>query len=209
MKKIFLAAALAATTIASAQAADISGLINTGASLVTGAQDSNYQLSVLSGNTVLPSDHAYITQDWAGPWLSNSGDSRWITPTANQGQSLDPYTPGVYQYALSFNVTGADAATAAFNGRFSADNSVVVMLNGQQIAGAAGFWSWTDFSVTSGLHSGVNTLDFVVTNYAQFDGNPTGLRVEFLTAAVPEPSSYAMLLAGVGLLGWVGRRRKV
>ena len=206
MKKIFLAATLAAASLASAQAADISGLINTGASLITGAQDSNYQISVLSGATVLPNDHAYITQGWAGPWLSNSDSSRWITPTANQGESFDPNTPGIYQHELHFNVSGDDAPNAAFNGRFSADNSVAVILNGQQIAEAAGFWSWTDFSVTSGLHSGVNTLDFVVTNYAQADGNPTGLRVEFLTA-VPEPSSYAMLLAGVGLLGMLARRR--
>jgi hypothetical protein len=28
------------------------------------------------------------------------------------------------------------------------------------------------------------------------------------TVPIPEPETYAMLLAGLGLLGWVGRRRK-
>ena len=27
--------------------------------------------------------------------------------------------------------------------------------------------------------------------------------------AVPEPETYAMMLLGIGVLGWVGRRRKV
>ena len=29
------------------------------------------------------------------------------------------------------------------------------------------------------------------------------------TAAVPEPEVYAMLSVGLGLMGWVGRRRKL
>jgi hypothetical protein len=28
-------------------------------------------------------------------------------------------------------------------------------------------------------------------------------------APVPEPETYALLLAGLGVLGWVGRQRKV
>ena len=52
--------------------------------------------------------------------------------------------------------------------------------------------------------------DFVVTNVAQNGGNPTGLRVEFTASnvtPVPEPETYAMLLAGLGLMGVISRRR--
>ena len=69
---------------------------------------------------------------------------------------------------------------------------------------------FSNFSAASGFHSGLNTLDFVVTNVAQNGGNPTGLRVEFTASnvtPVPEPETYAMLLAGLGLMGVISRRR--
>jgi hypothetical protein len=113
---------------------------------------------------------------------------------------------------LTFDLTGYNAASAYFTGRVAADNSVVVKLNNQEISSVAGFTSWSDFSASSGFKSGLNTLDFVVTNWAQSSGNPTGLRVEFassdVAAAVPEPETYAMLLGGIALLGVVARRRK-
>jgi hypothetical protein len=30
-----------------------------------------------------------------------------------------------------------------------------------------------------------------------------------ITAAIPEPSTYALMLGGLGLAGWVARRRKL
>jgi hypothetical protein len=43
-----------------------------------------------------------------------------------------------------------------------------------------------------------------------FDGQGTGLKLDNVgisVAAVPEPETYAMLLAGLGVLGFTGRRR--
>ena len=37
------------------------------------------------------------------------------------------------------------------------------------------------------------------------DGSPLSLTI---TAAVPEPETYAMMMAGLGLVGWMSRRRK-
>lgn len=210
MQRTIIAAFIAAAAFTSAHAASINGLVNTGVG-ASGTGDTNYSLSndnkvsvpVITVNNVWP-----IT-----PWLENSSASKWITPTANQAQSFDPSANGTYTYSLSFNLTGYDASSAALAGRFAADNTAVVLLNGTQIGSSNGFTSWSSFGTTAGngFVAGNNTLQFVVTNWAQNGGNPTGLRVEFTSsnvAAVPEPETYAMMLAGLGLVGVIARRRK-
>jgi hypothetical protein len=207
MKRTLIVAAALATAITSAHAASITGLKNTGLG-VSGTVDSNYSLnSAVSTTPVI----TYDSQWPIGPWLANDATSKWITPTASQGESFDPWNSGTYTYTLTFDLTGYNAATAAFSGRLAADNAVQVKLNNSVIGSAAGFTSWTSFGASSGFVAGVNTLDFVVTNWAQNGGNPTGLRVEFgasSIAAVPEPATYAMLLGGLVMVGAVARRRK-
>ncbi|MEY2689943.1 MAG: hypothetical protein RL375_4143 [Pseudomonadota bacterium] len=45
--------------------------------------------------------------------------------------------------------------------------------------------------------------------FANIDGTQFALdNITFNAAAVPEPESYAMLLAGLGMMGFVGRRRR-
>ena len=212
MKRTILAAAVAIATFSSAHAAGITGLVNTGTG-ANGSGDTHYSLSAASSDTTIANTVPVITLDnvWPiSPWLANSGTSKWITPTAVQGQSFDAYSAGSYTYTLSFDLSGYNATSASFTGRFAADNDAVIKLNNHVIASGSGFTDWTPFAAGSGFQSGLNTLQFVVGNWAQNGGNPTGLRVEFLSsriAAVPEPSSYAMLLTGALLLGVVARRR--
>lgn len=214
MKRTLIAAALAAASLAgSAHAAAINGLVNTGLA-AQGQQDTNYNMTAASGDTVIANTYGYVTYDnlWpVNPWLANDDVSRWITPTAHQDQSLDANTNGSYTFHLSFDLSGYNAASASFLGRFAADNAAEIKLNGQTIASGTGFTSWHDFGANSGFVSGVNSLDFVLANWAQNGGNPAGLRVEFSSsniAAVPEPETYAMLLAGLALAGFAARRRK-
>jgi opacity protein-like surface antigen len=216
MKRTLIAAALAIAAISSAHAATIAGLKNTGIG-ASGTLDSNYKLTAASSDTTITATKPTITFDnqWPiTPWMTNasSGASKWITPTASQSQSFDASSAGSYTYSLSFDLTGYNAASAAFTGRLAADNSVVVMLNNHNIGSATGFTDWTSFAANSNFVAGVNKLDFVVSNWSQNGGNPTGLRVEFasssVAAAVPEPETYAMLLSGMALMGFVARRRK-
>ncbi|MYM72009.1 PEP-CTERM sorting domain-containing protein [Duganella sp. FT134W] len=218
MKRIVITTALAIAAFAgSAQAATtttITGLKNTGVG-TSGSTDTSYKLTAASSDTTIANTAPFISYDnqWpVSPWLANSVDSKWITPTSSQGQTFDAWSAGTYTYTLSFDLTGYNAATASFAGRLAADNAVTVKLNNQVISTAAGFTDWTSFNAASGFVSGVNTLDFVVTNWQQNGGNPTGLRVEFgtssIAAPVPEPETYAMMLGGLALMGVVARRRK-
>lgn len=207
MKRTLIAAAMLATAVATAHAATITGLKNTGLG-ASGAIDSNYSLSSAVSTTPVIT---YDSQWPIGPWIANDSTSKWITPTSSQGESFDPWSNGTYTYTLTFDLSGYNAATAMFSGRLAADNSVQVKLNNSVIGSATGFTGWTSFGASSGFVSGVNTLDFVVSNWAQNGGNPTGLRVEFgasSIAAVPEPATYAMLLGGLVMVGAVVRRRK-
>lgn len=213
MKHTIIAAALAISALSTAQAANINGLANTGVG-ASGTLDSHYTLNAASSDTTIPGTAPVITYDnqWPiSPWMANDGISKWITPTASQAQSFDAGSAGTYTYSLSFDLSGYKADTASFSGRVAADNSVVVLLNNQTISSASGFTSWSGFAANGGFVAGVNKLDFVVTNWAQNGGNPTGLRVEFTGSTVtpvPEPETYAMLLGGLALLGAIARRRK-
>lgn len=213
MKRSIFAAALALASLSSAYAAStITGLANTGVG-ASGDGDANYKITAYTSDTTLTTAIPTITvgTEWPiNPWMANTDISKWITPTALQSQTFDASANGSYTYTLQFSLTGYNPTTASFVGQFAADNDAIVKLNGAQIATGTGFGGWTPFSASTGFVSGTNTLEFVVGNWAQNGGNPTGLRVEFNTSsvtAVPEPDTYAMLLAGGALLGVVARRK--
>jgi len=204
MKKLALLAAVAFTAF-NAQADSITGLYNTGIGSTT---DSHYTVdghaSYITSNGSFPLDH----------WFANNDTSKWITISDQQGASYDPSSNGTYTWTLNFNIGSQyDASTASFSGHFGADNSAKAYLNGQEIGYTGGFGTndFSSFLTNGGFRAGNNEFSVVVTNYAQNGGNPTGLRVEFdqsHVAAVPEAETYAMMLAGLGLLGVVARRRK-
>jgi hypothetical protein len=212
--------ALALTTAAQA-ATPIAGLYNTGVT-DTGAQAPNG----VDSHWTLDGGPAYISGVQGvfplGPWLSESDDtaSRWITPTATAADSVDPRNDGFYQYSETFDLTAAQAAGASFAGQFAADNGILwIKVNETAILGAdngpslGGFTGWTAFTAndSSLFHAGENTVTFDVINFGQETGNPSGLRVEFLSSTeggVPEPATWALMIGGFGGMGAMLRRQR-
>jgi hypothetical protein len=214
IKSLLAAASIAAamSVAAGAHAATIVGLYNTGvddssvADVGHGA-DTHWTLNGGAAYTGGTNGSFPI-----GPWVSDSAVSRWLTPTANAANSFDPSANGFYTYATSFTLNAVQAAGAAFTGQFAADNTVYsILLNGHSLGAGGGFNYWTGFSAASSdFVAGVNTLQFVVENYRQNGGNPSGLDVQFLSSAagaVPEPATWALMMSGVGLMGMSLRRQ--
>ena len=212
-KTTMLSAAMAVSFAVPAGAAVITTLYNTGVDnahvSVTGVgnADQHWSLGIESAAYVSGQNGVFPI----GPWLAEDATSRWVTPSPTAADSFDPTVAGIYTYTLHFSLDGYKPGTAALSGRFAADNEVTgITLNGQTITGSGGsFTSWTAFNASgAAFQSGLNTLSFTVKNYASASGNPTGLRVELGgTAAVPEPQSWMLLIAGFTMVGVASRRR--
>jgi hypothetical protein len=153
-----------------------------------------------------------------GLYFTGDNSSAWIGPNNDYpGYDHPIWGPaGYYDFQTTFSLAGLDPTTAMISGGWSTDNNGVrILLNGVDTGNAGtlieqfrdGFAS---FSITGGFISGTNTLDFIVNNY----GGPTALRVDMSGSAdvaavpVPEPETYALMMAGLGLMGTVVRRRK-
>ena len=185
--------------------------------------DIDNRLSALSGQAVLAIEGVYPMT--GANWLLNDSQSKWITPDSviNQGVGVDGFLAGsIWVYTTTFNVLDfTELNTVVISGRWMVDNEGVdILLNGQSIGfGIANqeniFTDWTDFEISSAQGNnyaqiGQNTLSFVVRNSLTTAG-PSGLRVEMsgVATAVPEPETWAMLLAGLGVVGAVTRRRRI
>lgn len=108
---------------------------------------------------------------------------------------------------------------------FLADSDSPVSKNGVQNSDSTGEWLAIDFSLKSGktfadvisalalpgnapaesapwLRIGLHVQSFAGGGSESFINN------QFVVTAIPEPETYIMLLAGLGLVGFMGRRRK-
>ena len=142
----------------------------------------------------------------------------WISFQRN---TFGPETQS-YSYMTIINDSSFTAADPAisFSGlslSFAADDFVsAFFVNGVRIDGIppGSIYLYTDHFIPSDGSipwnlGGDNTIEFIVTNTWQGYGSPTGLSASIQAhyAPIPEPETWAMLLAGLGIVGAVTRRK--
>ncbi len=127
------------------------------------------------------------------PWLSSNNAKDFIT-FANFGTAVA---------AVGAYVSGSDIAGLPFAGGFTAVR--VTTTDGKTVqferqASASNYW---------GFLSDAPIVSFEVKTFYGRRGDPVWPTVDDLTLApVPEPGTYAMLLAGLAAIGFVARRRR-
>ncbi len=124
--------------------------------------------------------NTYVLTNPLAAWIANgaSADSQWIGPSPSTGDD----SSGVYIYYLPVI---SPCAGARITGRYAASDNGAVRLNGAPAVfptPANGDAAWTTFTFNN-LLSGLNRLEFLVTNNAGGRPNATGLRAELTVTA--------------------------
>jgi PEP-CTERM motif len=202
------AAPVSWTDWTTASAGIVGGSLTVGSSTVGVTYTGPYAFAQTSGGTNYWLGNAPYLSSVVSNAPGDSGNSD-IIGLSNAGRHTISFSSTVHNPLI---------ALVSFNGAnitFDAGSNLNYLSSGCGFWGCGGFGSPTSTSFTgSGELHGVVQLqgDFDAISFTNtFPENWHGITVGvegLAVTAVPEPETYAMMLAGLGLLGFAARRRK-
>lgn len=101
------------------------------------------------------------------------------------------------QASTGLDITGFDLYAAGAGGGAGTKIATGMSLS----SGAFDVWTLTDTSLAGGDY-------WLLVSGTMVDNSGAALGGALTLTPVPEPAEYAMLLGGLGVLGWMSRRRK-
>lgn len=141
--------------------------------------------------------HYFANVGFVGAKQSNSAMSQSVATTSGMSYTLS------FWYSARPNTSGMGADT----------NDINVFWNGQLLSllhpaavnsTSSHQWAKYSFNVTG---TGVDIVKFAATGAQETYGGSLD-NVSLIAIPVPEPESYALMLAGLGLIGFSARRRR-
>jgi hypothetical protein len=159
------------------------------------------------------------------------GEPATVTGTFSSGQwgALSASTAGTFYATYLGNESGYTNLFASIGGNVLLEsNTIGTTVSSEVSAGIVPFafldstfsfftngtaqTSVLGFAILEGQNNQYGDFDYIVgfndsfSSDADYDDFVVG--VKFVTSAVPEPETYAMMLIGIGMIGFTARRRK-
>ena len=139
---------------------------------------------------------------FAGSWRVDQGASWTTNPAVYSGQEAAALLFGgvASDYAISTFADLSNITRTAWYSIWGVSGGTAFADNLHHDLGAPGYNAPGGTNTAYSAYVQDNAIGAQYTNYAY--------RVTDIAAPVPEPETYAMLLAGLGLMGGIARRRK-
>jgi hypothetical protein len=128
----------------------------------------------------------------------------FLTPVATAGSSVASYS--VLSTAAGFPTSGTisfAAPVTSFTFLWGSPDSYNRVTDGTVTVTGSTFSSGTGNNAETTLYTFFDALGFSSLTFST-----TGIAFELAVASVPEPETYAMMLAGLGAVGFLALRRK-